>query len=136
MKILSLLFCAALTLRAGEPLVMVANTSGSFKSLPKSALVDLLKGESTQVNGKRVTIFLTKPSSKSLPAVTYGLLGMAPTAYLSLIKQAKMRGVNIEVEFAESVEALEASVAANPAAIGFLAKSEAKGTKTILVSLD
>ena len=138
MRILLTLFLSAASLLAGDPIVMVVSPNGPFTKLSRANAVDLLKGDATQIGGKRVTLVLTKPSFtlRSLPAVTYGLLGLAPTAYLALTKQAKMRGIPLDPQFMDTPEAVEASVAANSAAVGFLLKAEAKGAGVTLISLD
>lgn len=79
---------------------------------------------------------LTKPSSKSLPAVTYGLLHQAPPAFLSAIRLAKTQGIALDPQFMDSPGAVEELITKNPQAMGVLVQSEAGGKGTLLIPLD
>lgn len=129
-----LLFCG-LCLSAAEPLVLVLNPSHPFGKVDRAMVIDILKGNTTFIAGKRVAIALTKPSSKSLPAVTYGLLQLAPPAYLASVRLAKTQGIALDPTFLDSSAAAEAFVAGNPLALGVLAQSEATGKGTLLIPL-
>lgn len=135
LKVCLLLLCG-LCLGAAEPLVLVLNPGHPFGKLNRAMAVDILKGNTTLINGKRITLLLTKPSSKSLPAVTYGLLQQAPSAYLSAVRLAKTQGIALDPQFLDTPGALEEAVARNPQALGFLAKAEATGSGTLLIPLD
>ncbi len=117
-----------LTLQAGEPLALIVHPSNPVKSFSKEEAAALLRGDTLFIGGKKVTIILGKPSTKSLPATTYGILYTSPTGLLGIIRQAKMRGVAFDPEFLDTPEAVEAKVAADPKAIAILLKSEVKGT--------
>lgn len=130
-----LLFCG-LCLSAAEPLMLVLNPSHPFGKVDRGMVVDLLQGNTTLIGGKRITLVLTKPSSKSLPAVTYGLLRQAPLAYLSAVRLAKTQGLALDPQFLDSPGAVEEFIAKNPQAMGVLVQSEAGGKGTLLIPLD
>lgn len=121
------LLALALSLHAGEPLVMVVHPASTAKSITKEEAGSLLRGNTLFLGGKRITLVLSKPSTRSLPAVSYGLTATSPAGLLGLIKQAKMRGVVYDPEFVDTADAVEARVASTPNAVGFLLASESKG---------
>ncbi len=125
--ILAALMASALSLQAAEALVMVVHPSNPVKATNKAEAASLLRGDTLFLGGKKVTLILGKPSTKSLPAVTYGLLSTNPSGLLEKIKQAKMRGVAYDPVFADSSDEVESKVAANPSAVGILLQSEASG---------
>ena len=123
------------SLLGAEPLVLVVNPASPVRTLSVAEAASLIKGESLFLAGKKVLLVLTKPSGPSLPAVCFGLIQTSPAKYFALVKQARMRGVLLDPQFLDSPGALEAAVAANPQAVGFLLKREAAGTGTRLVSI-
>lgn len=124
----SLLMCSAISVAAGEPLALIVHPSNPVKTISKAEAASLLRGDTLFVGGKKVSLILGKPSTRSLPAVTYGLLYTSPSGLLGLIKQTKMRGVTFDPEFLDTPEAVEAKVAANPSAIAIMLVSEIKGS--------
>ena len=116
----------AMTAMSAEPLVALVNPALALKSITRDKAAAILQGDALFLDGKRVVIVLTKPSSPALPAVTFGLLKESPQAFLMRVKAAKFRGVNLDPQFVDSPDGLLAAVAGNPAAIGFLPARDAK----------
>lgn len=123
-----LLFFSMVSALGGEPLVAIVHPTSPLKALTREKCAQILKGDITFLEGKRVSLVLTKPSSSSLPAVTFGLLSESPQAYMMRIKAAKLRGLALDPQFVDSAEGLLSAVASSPTAIGFLAAKDAKGT--------
>ena len=111
---------------AADPLVALVSPANTCKVLTREKACAMLRGDMLFLEGKRLVIVLTKPSSASLPAVTFGLLKESPQAFLMRVKAAKLRGVNLDPLFVDSPEAMLAAVAGNAAAVGFLAAKDAK----------
>lgn len=126
---------SAASLQAANELVLVVHPSSTVKSATKAEAAALLRGDTLFLGGKKVSLILGKPSTKSLPAVTYGLLGTNPSGLLDKIKQAKMRGVAFDPVFADSSEEVVAKVAANPSAVGILLEAESAGKGVRVVQI-
>jgi hypothetical protein len=126
LRSLLLILVSALAVPGGEPIVALAHPASALKSITREKAAQILRGEMLFLDGKRLVLVLTKPSSASLPAVTFGLLQENPQAYMMRIKAAKLRGVNLDPQFMDSPDAVISSVAGNPNAVGFLAAKEAK----------
>ena len=127
LRAILLLFCSFLGAPGGEPLAAVVHPASSLKTITRDKCAQILRGDMPFLEGKRIALVLTKPSSPSLPAVTFGLLGESPQAYLMRIKAAKLRGQTLDPLLVDTPEALLAAVAATPMAIGFLPAKDAKG---------
>jgi hypothetical protein len=122
-----LALASALTAVAAEPLAALVNPALPLKAMTRDGAAAILRGDILFLNGKRLVLILPKPSSPSLPAVTFGLLKENPQAFLMRIKGAKLRGLNLDPQFVDTAEGVVAAVAANSAGIGFLAAKDAKG---------
>lgn len=131
--ILTLLLAATAT--AAEPLVLVVNPGLALTKIDRQTAADLLSGDQLSLSGKRIHLVLPKPSGKSLPNVTYGLLSISPPAYLRMVLEAKSQGKHFDPTFLDSSEAVEADIARDPTAISLLAVSEAKGKGTRLIPI-
>jgi hypothetical protein len=126
LRILLLVLLSALAMPGGEPIVALVNPASALKALTRDKAAQILRGEMLFLGGKRLVLVLTKPSSLSLPAVTFGLLKENPQAFMMQIKAAKLRGIDLDPQFMDSPEAVIATVAGNVNGVGFLAAREAK----------
>lgn len=126
LRAILLLLVSALAASPGEPLVALVHSGSPLKAISREKAAQILTGDLTFLEGKRLALVLTRPSSVSLPAVTFGLLHENPQSYMLRIKAAKLRGLNLDPQFVDSPEAMAAAVAGNPSGIGFLAGREAK----------
>jgi len=135
MRILLPILLTGFSLLGGEPIVLVLNNALKLDAPSSEAIAKLLKGESLYLQGKKVHIYLTKPSSKSLPAVTYTLLKLSPGDYMKVIMEAKSNGVGLDPHFMNTAQEAEAAVADDPLGVSVLVASDAKGTSTRLITI-
>ncbi len=124
---LPLAFATLAQAQATDLVLVVHPTNPVSGSISASQLTDLAKGQMTHLGGRQVRIFIPK-GTKSLQTLCLGVLKMSPLEYLQYAKSPKGGAPAPDVTFLDTVELVEATVKANPNAVGILAKSEVTAT--------
>lgn len=117
---------AASPLRAGEPVLVVANSSwGDLREIQLATLRRIYLGDVTRLGGRRVTRVHLRSGSPARETFSVAVLGQTELRMQDYwIEQALTGGKLPPREFATSAQVLK-TVSSVPGAIGYLPASEA-----------